>query len=73
MRIEVAFFKAGANIAFCGRYVCENKLDAFRYVCKCNTLLCQRRDVTLFVKRAYYAYFQIPLGGHDKSGNREVT
>ena len=45
---------------------CKNKADAFCYICGIYTFLCQRRNISLFVKRACKAYFQVHLGDQDK-------
>ena len=45
---------------------CKNKADAFCYICGIYTLPRQRRNISLFVKRAYKAYFQVPLGDQEK-------
>ena len=55
------------------RCECKNKPDSFCYVCGCYTLLFQRRNITSFVKRAYKAYFQIPLGGKDKKWSSHIV
>ena len=57
------FFISGVNMAS-RRHECKKycKPDSFCYVCGCYTLLRQRCNMTLFVKRVYKAYFQIPLG-----------
>ena len=46
----------------------KNKADAFCYICCVYTFLGQRRNIglSLFVKRAYKAYFRVPLGDQDK-------
>ena len=48
------------------RHVYRNKPDAFFYICGCNTLDRQRRNISLFVKRAYKAYFEVHIGDQDK-------
>ena len=48
------------------RRQCENKPDAFCYICGCFTLIRQRRNITSFVRRAYKAYFGLALGDQDK-------
>lgn len=53
-------------MASSSRRGCKNKPDSFCYICGSYTLLRQRRNITLFVKRAYKAYFHIPLGDQDK-------
>ena len=45
---------------------CKNKADSFCYIFASYALLQQRRNITLFVKRAYKAYFKISLGDQDK-------
>ena len=47
---------------------CKNQADSFCYICGIYTLTCQRRNISLFVKRAYKAYFQVPLGDQEKNG-----
>ena len=48
------------------KHECKNKHDSFCHVCGCYTLPHQKRNITLFVKHTYKAYFQIPLGNQDK-------
>ena len=55
------------------RCECKNKPDSFCYVCGCYTLLRQRRNSTWFMKRAYKACFQIPLGDQDKKWSYHVV
>ena len=55
------------------RRKCKNKPDSFCYVCGCYALLRQRRNITSFVKRAYKAYFQIPLGDQDKKWSSHIV
>ena len=45
---------------------CKNKADAFCHICGVYTFPRQRRNISLFVKRAYKAYFQVPLGDQAK-------
>ena len=45
---------------------CRNKRDAFCYICECYTPNYQRRNISLFVKRAYKAYSEVRLGHQDK-------
>ena len=45
---------------------CKNKADSFCYICGIYALTHQRRNILLFVKRAYKAYFQVPLGDQEK-------
>ena len=45
---------------------CKNKADAFRYICGVYTFPRQRRNILLFVKRAWKAYFQVSLGDQDR-------
>ena len=47
---------------------CKNKPDLFCYICGIYTLTRQRRYISLFVKHAYKAYFQVPLGDQKKNG-----
>ena len=44
----------------------KTKADLFCYICGIYTLTRQRRNISLFVKRAYKAYFQVPLGDQEK-------
>ena len=53
-------------MASSSRHHCRNKPDAFCYICGCYTLHHQRRNISLFVKRAYKAYFEVHLGDQDK-------
>ena len=55
------------------RRECKNKPDSFCYVCGCYTLLRQRCNIISFVKRAYKAYFQIPLGEQDKKWSSHIV
>ena len=55
-------------MASSSRRGCKNEADSFSYICGSYTLLRQRRNITLLVKRAYKAYFKIPLSDQDKSG-----
>ena len=48
------------------RRQCENKPDAFCYICGCFTLSRQKRNKTSFVRRAYKAYFGFAHGDQDK-------
>ena len=48
------------------RLHCRNKPDTFCYICGCYSLNRQRRNISLFVKRAYKAYFEVHLGDQDK-------
>ena len=50
----------------CSRRECKNRADSFCYICGSYKFLRQRRHITLFVKRAYKAYFKISLGDQDK-------
>ena len=45
---------------------CKSKADLFCYICVIYTLTRQRRNISLFVKLAYKAYFQVPLGDQEK-------
>jgi len=45
---------------------CKNKADSFYYICDMYTLPRQRRNKSLFVKRAYKAYFEFSPCDHDK-------
>ena len=45
---------------------CKNKADAFCYLFGVYTFPRQRRNIPLFVKRAYKPYFQVPLGDQNK-------
>jgi len=68
------FFISGVNMAS-RRHECKKycKPDSFCYVCGCYTLLRQRCNMTLFVKRVYKAYFQIPLGDQDKKWSSHMV
>ena len=48
------------------RHHCKNKPDGFCYIYGCYTLTLQRRNISLFFKRAYKAYFDVCLGDQDK-------
>ena len=48
------------------RRQCENKPDAFCYICGCFTLIRQRRNITSLVRRACKVYFRLPLGDQEK-------
>ena len=48
------------------RHHCKNKPDAFCYIYGCYTLTLQRRNISLFVKRAYKAYFEVYLGDQEE-------
>ena len=48
------------------RRQCENKPDAFCYICRCFTPIRQRRNITSFLRRANKAYFGLALGDQDK-------
>ena len=45
---------------------CENKTDTFCYICCVYTFPRERRNISLFVKRTYKTYFQVPLSDQDK-------
>ena len=45
---------------------CKNKGDSFCYICGIYTLTRQRQNISLFVKRAYKAYFHVPLDDQEK-------
>lgn len=45
---------------------CKNSPDTFCYVCGSFVPIRQQRNITEFVKKAYYAYFGIKLGDQDK-------
>ena len=60
-------------MVFSRRRKCKNKPDSFCYVCGCHTLLRQRRNTSSFVKRAYKAYFRIPLGDRDKKWSSHIV
>ena len=53
-------------MASSSRSKCINDPDSFCYVCGCYALLHQRRKISEFVRSAYKAYFDIPLGDQDK-------
>ena len=48
------------------RRSCRNKLDVFCYICGEYTIGFNRKPVTSFTMRAYYAYFGIKLADQDK-------
>lgn len=48
------------------RRKCLNSPDSFCYICGVFTIAKQRTNITRFVKQAYLAYFQLPLGQQDK-------
>ena len=60
-------------MTFSHRRECKNKPDSFCYVCGCYTLPHQRRNITLFVKHTYKAYFQILLGDQDKKWSSHIV
>lgn len=49
------------------RRKCCNHPDIFCYICGNFTLKDQRRNINIFVKKMYLAYFKVPLGDQDKS------
>ena len=48
------------------RRQCSNDPNIFCYICGNFTLKTQRRNITDFVKRVYFAYFKVKLGDQDK-------
>ena len=48
------------------RRKCVPQSDAFCYMCGVFTLSKQRRNISEFVKRAYYCYFNVKIGHQDK-------
>ena len=48
------------------RRKCVTQPDAFCYICGVFTLPKQRRNISEFVKRAYYCYFNVKIGHQDK-------
>ena len=60
-------------MTFSHRRECKNKPDSFCYVCGCYTPPHQRRNITLFVKHTYKAYFQILLGDQDKKWSSHIV
>ena len=48
------------------RHHCRNKLNAFCFICGCYPHNRQRRNISLFVKRAYKTYFEVHLGDQYK-------
>ena len=48
------------------RWCCINSPDAFCYIWGKFTYSSERKEISDFVKRAYLAYFGIPLGDQDK-------
>ena len=49
------------------RRKCNNDVDQFCYICGSHTLPKQRRKITDFVKKLYFAYFKMKLGDQEKS------
>ncbi|KAI6655348.1 hypothetical protein LOD99_2183 [Oopsacas minuta] len=60
-------------MASSSRHKCKNNPDSFCYICGVYTLSRQRRNITSFVKRAYIAYFGIPLGDQDKKWSPHIV
>ena len=52
---------------------CKNKANFFFYVCGIYALPHQRPNISLFVKRAYKAYFQVPLGNQEENWASHVV
>lgn len=48
------------------RRKCINSPDSFCYICGGFTIPLQRKNITTFVKQAYFAYFKVKLGDQDK-------
>ena len=55
------------------RHKCVNSPDSFCYTCECYALICQRRNITLFVRCAYKSYFGVPLGDQDKKWAPDIV
>ena len=55
------------------RRKCCNDPNVFCYICGDYTVKKQRKPITDFVKRAYYAYFGIKLGDQDKSCSPHIV
>ena len=49
------------------RRKCINDVDQFCYICGSYTLPKQRRKITDFIKKLYFAYFKMKLGDQEKS------
>ena len=49
------------------RRKCINNPDSFCYICGCFTIPRQRKNISKFVRQAYFAYFKVKLGDQDKS------
>ena len=45
---------------------CKNHPDCFCYICGEYKTVDNRKSITDFVRKAYYTYFGIKLGGQDK-------
>lgn len=56
-----------ANKPGSSRRTCINSPDSFCYICGSYTIKNQRRNITSFVKNAYYSYFKVKLGDQDRS------
>ena len=52
---------------------CKNRADSFCYICDIYTLTRQRHNISLFVKRAYKTYFQVPLGDQEKKWSPHIV
>ena len=48
------------------RRCCKNSPNSFCYICGKFTYSSERKEISDFIKRAYLAYFGIPLGDQDK-------
>ena len=46
---------------------CVKNPEYFCYICGCFTIPSQRKNISTFVKQAYFAYFKAKLGDQDKS------
>ena len=55
-----------SDLIMATRRQCVNNPDTFCYICGYFTLSRQRRNITMFVRRAYKAYFGLTLGDQEK-------
>ena len=45
---------------------CLNNPDSFCYICGSFTIPSQRKNISAFVKQAYFTYFKVKLGDQNK-------
>ena len=55
------------NFMACATRKCKNTADLFCFIRGIYTFPRQWRNISLVVKRAYKAYFQVPLGDQEKN------